>query len=100
MLSRHFRNPSVTEIKSNFLFAQSNAESSASNTNPFHVAFLLKSLDIEKASGLDKIAPKLVQDASDILSVPVSQAINNILVNCIFLDAAKVAIVSPIDKKN
>ena len=48
----HFRNhPSVTEIKSKFMFAQSNAESSPSHTNSSHIAFLLKSLDIKKVSG-------------------------------------------------
>ena len=56
----HFRNHlSVTEIKSKFMFAQSNAESSPSYTDLAHVAFLLKSLDFKKASGLDKIPPKL-----------------------------------------
>ena len=81
----HFRNhPSVTEIKIKFIFTQSNAESSPSYTNPFHVAFLLKYPDIKKASGLDTIPPKLVKAASDILSVPLSQAINNSLMNGIF----------------
>ena len=74
------------------MFAQSNVESSPSYTNPSHIAFLLKSLDIKKAFGL-------VKAASDILSVPPSQAINNSLMNGIFPDAAKVAMVSPIDKK-
>ena len=74
----HFHNhPSVTEIKSKFMFAQSNAESSPSYTILSHVAFLLKSIDIKKAFGLDKIATKLVKPASDILSVLLSQAINN-----------------------
>ena len=82
------------------MFAQSNAESSPSYTNPSHVAFLLKSLDIKKVSGLDKIPPKLVKAASDILSVPLSQAINNSLMDGIYPDAAKVAVVSPTDKKN
>ena len=52
------------------MFAQSNAESSY--TNPSHVAFLLKSLDTTKASGLYKIPPKLVKAAYDILSVSLS----------------------------
>ena len=82
------------------MFVQSNAESSSGYTNPSHAAFLLKSLDIKKASGLDKMPPKLVKAASDILSVPLSQAINNSLMNGIFPDAAKVAMVSPIDKKS
>ena len=52
----HFCNhPSVTEMKSKFMIAQSNVESSPSYTNPSDSAFLLKSLDIKKASGIDKI---------------------------------------------
>ena len=81
------------------MYARLNAESSPSYTNPSHVAFLLKSLDIKKASGLDKIPPKLVKAASDILSVPLSQAINNGLMNGIFPYDAKVAMVSLIDKE-
>ena len=73
----HFRNhPSVTEIKSKFMFAQSNAESSPSYINTSHVAFLLTSLDIKKASGIDKIPPKLAKPASDILPVPMKTITN------------------------
>ena len=60
---------------------------------------LLKSLDIKKASGLDEIPPRLAKAASDKLPVLLSQTINNSLMNGIFQDAAKVAMVSPIDKK-
>ena len=81
------------------MFAQSIAKSSLRYTNTSHVAFLLKSLDIKKDSGLDKIPPKLLKAASDILAVPLSQAINNSFMNGIFPEAAKVAMVSPIDKK-
>ena len=81
------------------MFAPSNAESSPGYTKPSHAAFLMKSLDFKKASGLDKIPLKPVKAASDILSVPLSKAINNSLMNGIFPDAAKVAMVSPIDKK-
>ena len=96
----HFCNhPSVIVIKSKFMFAQSNATSSRRYTNPSHVSFLLRSLDIKKASGLDKIPPKLVKAASDILAVPMSQAISNSLMNGIFPDAAKLAMISPIDRK-
>ena len=58
----HFRNhPSVTKIKCKLMFALSNAESSPSYTNPSYAAFLLKSLDIKKTSGIDKTPPKLVE---------------------------------------
>ena len=46
------------------MFAQPNTDFSPSYTNPPHVAFSLKSLDIKKASGLDKIPPKLLKAAS------------------------------------
>ena len=96
----HFRNhPSVIEIKSKFMFAQSNAKSSPRHANQSQVAFLLKSFDTKKASGLDKVPPKLVKVASDILSVPLSQAVKNSLINGIFQDAAKVEMISPIDRK-
>ena len=81
------------------MFAQSNAESSPSYKNPSHVAFLLKSLDIKKTYGIDKIPPKLVKAASDIPSVPLSQANNNSLINGIFPDAVKVAMVFHVYKK-
>ena len=89
----------LQKSKVNLCLVQSNAKSSPKYINPSHVAFLLKSLDIKKASGLDKIPPKLWQTTSDILSVSLSQAINNSLMNEMFPDVAKVTMVSPIDKK-
>ena len=66
----HFCNhPSAAEINSKFMCALSNVESSRSYTNPSNVAFLLKFLDIKKASGVGKIPPKLVKVPSDILSL-------------------------------
>ena len=53
------------------MFTQSNAQSSPCYLNPSHVSFLLKSCDIKEASG------KLVKAASDIVSVPLLQIINN-----------------------
>ena len=69
-----------------------------SQTHPM-LHILLKSLDIKKASGLDEIPPGLVKAASNKLSVQLSETINNSLMNGIFQDAAKLAMVSPIDKK-
>ena len=53
----------------------------------------MKSLDIKKAFGLDKIPPKLVKAASDILFIPLSEAINNSLMNGILPDHVEVAMV-------
>ena len=93
-VSYRFRNhPSLTEIKSKFMFAQSFPEFSPNYTNPWHVAFLLNSFGIKKASGVDKILPILEKLASNTLSVPVPQAINNNVV------AVKRVMVSLITKK-
>ena len=60
---------------------------------------LLKSVDIKKAAGVDKIPPKLVKIASKVLSGPLSRAINNSLRKGKFPDGAKVAVITPVDQK-
>ena len=47
-----------------------NQQFSPSYANLSLIAFLVKSLDIKKASELDEIPPKVVKAASVILSVP------------------------------
>ena len=56
-------------------------------------------IDTKKATGMDMIPAKLVKIASHILSKPLTDAINNSLSNSIFPDNAKIASISPIDKK-
>ena len=67
--------------------------------SPFEVEKLLRTINVKKATGIDKIPPKLVNLSAEILSKPLTEAINNSLSKCIFPDDAKVAAVSPIDKK-
>ena len=57
------------------------------------------SLDTKKATGIDKIPPKLVKPAADVLATPLSLAINSSIDKGAFPDAAKVASVSPVAKK-
>ena len=59
---------------------------------------LLKDIDQRKSVGVDKIPPKLIQLSADILSNPLSNAINNSILKGKFPDDAKVASVSPLDK--
>ena len=59
---------------------------------------LLKDIDQRKSIGVDKIPPKLIQLSADILSNPLSNAINNSILKGKFPDDAKVASVSPLDK--
>ena len=63
-----------------------------------HVKKLLKNIDQKKTAGIDKIPPNLLQLSADILSTPLSNAINNSILKGKFPDDAKVASVSPLDK--
>ena len=68
-------------------------------TNPSEVKKLIMSPDTKKATVIDKIPPKLVKIATDVLTTPLSLAINSSIVKRAFPDAAKVASVFPVDKK-
>ena len=60
---------------------------------------ILKSLNSEKAPGIDKIPTKFVKLASHILAEPLSIAINNSISTSTFPNNATIASVVPIDKK-
>ena len=60
---------------------------------------LLKEVNAKKASGFDKIPPKLVKLASGVLAAPLWKTINNITLKGVFPNEAKIALVSPFDKK-
>ena len=48
-------------------------------TNPVEVQKRLKNIDTKKATGFDKIQPKLVKLSVEVLSTPLSIATNNSL---------------------
>ena len=60
---------------------------------------MLKSLNSKKAAGTDRLPIKLIKLASEVLSKPLSIAMNNNITLPTFPDGAKVATVVPIDKK-
>ena len=60
---------------------------------------MLKSLNSKKAAGTDRLPIKLVKLASEVLSKPLSIAVNNNITSSTFPDRTKVATVVPIDKK-
>ena len=53
---------------------------------------------MKKATVVGRIPPKLVKISANILSEPLTKAVNDSLTRGIFPDAAKIAAVSPIDK--
>ena len=88
--------PSVKQIKN--VITTSNTPKpiyfSFEPTNPVEVQKRLKNIDTKKATVFDKIPPKL----AEILSTPLSIAINNSLKNGVFPDDAEIASVIPFDK--
>ena len=92
--------PSVNQIKN--VITTSNTPkpiySSFEPTNPVEVQKRLKNIDTKKAAGFYKISPKLVKLSAEILSTPLSIAINNSLKYGVFPDDAKIASVIPLDK--
>ena len=67
-------------------------------TNPVEVQKSLKNIDTKKATGFDKVPPKLMKLSAEILSAPLSIAINNSLEYGVFPDDAKITSVVPYDK--
>ena len=61
---------------------------------------LFKNIDEKKATGTDKIPPKLVKISAKVLSQPLADAINSSISKRVFSDNAKNASVSPIDKQS
>ena len=100
LICKTFENhQSIKEIRRNLI---ESAPPTQSKNQAFvsseHVKKLLKNIDQKKYTGIDKIPPKLVQLSADILSTPLSNAINNSILKGKFPDDAKVASVSPLDK--
>ena len=100
LICKNFENhQSIKEIRRNLI---ESAPPAQSKTQAFvsseHVKKLLKNIDQKKSTGIDKIPPKLVQLSADILSTPLSNAINNSILKGKFPDDAKVARVSPLNK--
>ena len=58
----------------------------------------LKSINTEKATGFEKIPPKLVKLSAEIITTPLSIAMKSSLKYGVFLDDAKIASVTPLDK--
>ena len=92
--------PSVKQIKN--LITTSNTPKpiyySFEPTNPVEVQKCLKNIDTKKATGFDKIPPKLVRLSAEILSTSLFTAMNNSLKYGVFPGDAKISPVIPLDK--
>ena len=99
IMSHYSNHPSIIKIKeksSNHIFTNSFQFKTVRQSE---VEKHLNRIDTKKATGVNKIPPKLVKLASNILSKPLTKAINNSLSKSIFPHHAKLASITPIDKK-
>ena len=97
VIIRYFENhPSIKQIQENF---QHHHIRSIPYTTTEEVKKLLKEVNAKKASGFGKISPKLVKLAARVLAAPLSKTINNSISKGVFPNEAKIALVSPLDKK-
>ena len=93
-------NPIIVKIKQN-VNAQTNLASfSFPQATKDEINCILKNINPKKSTGPDKIPPKLVKIAADILDSPLSEIINDSLSKNSFPEEAKVANVPPIFKKD
>ena len=79
VIKKYFENhPSIKQIQENF---QHQHIPSIPYTTTEEVKKLLKEVNAKKASGFDKIPPKLVKLAAGVLAAPLSKTINNSISN-------------------
>ena len=101
IIDRYKNHPSILKIKSG-VSSKSYFDSDSSRNilvTSDEVEKMLKSLNLKKAAGTDRLPIKLVKLTSEVLSKPLSKAMNNSITSSTFPDRAKVATVVPIDKK-
>ena len=101
IIDRYKNHPSILKIKSE-VSSKSCSDSDFSRNilvTSDEVEKMLKSLNSKKVAGTDRLPFKLVKLAFEVLSKPLSIAMNNSITSSTFLDKAKVATIVPIDKK-
>ena len=101
IIDRYKNHLSILKIKSEVSFKSCSDSDFSRNIleTSDEVEKMLKSLNPKQAAGTDRMAIKLVKLASEVLSKPLSLAMNNSIKSSTFPDRAKVATVVPIDKK-
>ena len=92
-------NPIIVKIKQNANAQTDLASFSFPQATKDEINCILKNINPKKSTGPDKIPPKLVKIAADILDSPLSEIINDSLSKKSFPEEAKVANVPPIFKK-
>ena len=100
IVQQYSYHPSILKIRENFDNLQTVEQFPFNSETTSEIYKLLKTIDDKKATGTDKIPPKLVKISAEVLSQPLADAINNSISKGVFPDNAKIASVSPIDKQS
>ena len=78
-IAQHYSNhPSIRKIREMFGNSQTIEKFHFYNVKTFQIYKLPKNIDDKKATGMDKIPPKLVKISAEVLSQPLADAINNL----------------------
>ena len=100
-IDRYINHPSILKMKS-----EVSSKSCSDSDFPRNILVtsdevekMLKSLNSKKSAGTDRLSIKLVKLASEVLSKPLSIAMNISITSSFFPDRTKAATVAPIDKK-
>ena len=91
---------SILKIKENFDSSQTVEQFQFNSVTTSEVYKLLKNINVKKATGTDKIPPKMVKISAEVLSQPLADVINNSISKGVSPDNAKIASVSPINKQS
>ena len=101
IIDRYKNHPSILKIKSEVSSTSCSNRDFSRNilVTSDEVEKMLKSLNSKKTAGIDRLPIKLVKLASEVLSKPLSIAMNDSITSSTFLDRAKLVAAVPIDEK-
>ena len=97
IINRFSNHPIITKIRQNYHTTEKFSLPIATNDE---INKILKSIDISKSCGPDKIPPKILRLCSDVIDKPLTVIVNDTVSKCRFPDNAKNANVPPIYKKD
>ena len=80
---------SILKIRENFNSSQTVEQFNSVTNSEIHK--LLKNIDESKATGTDKVPPKLVKISAEVLSQPLADGINNSISKGVFQDNVKIS---------
>ena len=90
IVQQYSSHPSILKIRKNFDNSQTVEQFQFNSATTFEILKLLRNIDDKKATGIDKISPKLVKISGEVLSQLLADAINNSISKGVFPDNTKI----------